>query len=86
VTVQGLAEKMQAAAKAGDANATEWLTDLKTIAEDGNAEQSQANALLQAIHAFITNIAHARGDTAVGLAQSLIGSMFRLLRATSPAC
>jgi hypothetical protein len=63
VTVQGLAEKMQAAAKAGDANAGEWLADLKRIAEDIHDEQSQAHTLLQAIHGFITNAAAAGGDT-----------------------
>jgi hypothetical protein len=61
-TVQGLAEKMQAAEKAGDGNATEWLADLKQIAEDISDEQTQANALLQAIHQFITNIARAQSD------------------------
>ena len=49
-TVKGLAEKMQAAEKAGDANAHEWLLDLKQIAMDVNDEQTQANLLLQAIH------------------------------------
>jgi hypothetical protein len=61
-TVQGLAEKMQAAEKAGNGNATEWLADLKQIAEDISSEQTQANALLQAIHGFIGNIAQAQGD------------------------
>jgi hypothetical protein len=64
VTVQGLAEKMQAAAKAGDANASEWLGDLKKVAEDIHDEQTQANALLQAIHGFITNLAQAQGSGA----------------------
>ena len=41
-TVQGLAEKMQAAEKAGDANATEWLGDLKQVAQDIDDEQTQA--------------------------------------------
>jgi hypothetical protein len=66
VTVQGLAEKMQAAAKAGDANAGEWLADLKRIAEDIHDEQSQAHTLLQAIHGFITGVAQAGGDTPSG--------------------
>jgi uncharacterized protein YoxC len=61
-TVQGLAEKMQAADKAGDSNATEWLADLKQIAEDIGAEQTQANALLQAIHGFISNVAQTQAD------------------------
>jgi hypothetical protein len=56
-TVQGLAEKMQAAEKGGDSNATDWLADLKQIAQDISDEQSQANSLLQAIHAFVSNAA-----------------------------
>ena len=58
-TVQGLAEKLQAAAKAGDANATEWLGDLKLVAQDIGDEQTQATVLLQAIHGFITTAAKA---------------------------
>jgi hypothetical protein len=58
-SVQALAEKMQAAAKAGDANATEWIDDLKLIAQDISDEQTQANALLGAIHGFIKNAADA---------------------------
>jgi hypothetical protein len=61
-TVQGLAEKMQAAEKAGVGNATAWLADLKQIAVDISDEQTQANALLQAIHGFISNIAQAQTD------------------------
>ena len=61
-TVQGLAEKLQAAAKAGDANATEWLGDLKVVAQDIGDEQTQATVLLQAIHGFITNVAKAATD------------------------
>jgi hypothetical protein len=56
-TVQDLAEKMQAAEKTGDTNAKEWLLDLKQIAMDVRDEQTQANFLLQAIHAFITETA-----------------------------
>jgi alanyl-tRNA synthetase len=56
-TVQSLAEKMQAAEKAGDSNATEWLSDLKQVAQDISDEQSQANTLLQAIHSFVGNAA-----------------------------
>jgi len=61
-TVQALAEKMQAAEKAGDGNATTWLADLKQIASDISSEQTQANTLLQAIHGFITNIAQAQDN------------------------
>jgi predicted nucleic acid-binding Zn-ribbon protein len=61
-TVQGLAEKMQAAEKAGDANATEWLTDLKQIVQDISDEQTQAKVLLLAIHSFIKNAATEPAD------------------------
>ena len=33
-TVQALAQKLQAAEQAGDKNATEWLGDLKQVAQD----------------------------------------------------
>ena len=56
-TVKGLADKMQAAQAAGDANAAAWLEDLKLIAKDIDDEQGQAQALLVAIHGFITNAA-----------------------------
>ncbi|HXR12609.1 MAG TPA: hypothetical protein VN770_09955, partial [Gaiellaceae bacterium] len=40
-TVESLAAKMKAAQKAGDANATEWLGDLKQVAQDVDDEQAQ---------------------------------------------
>lgn len=58
-TVQGLAGKMQAAEKAGDANATEWLADLKRVAQDIDDEQAQVKKLLLAIHEFVGNVAQA---------------------------
>jgi hypothetical protein len=56
-TVQSLAAKMQAAEKAGDTNATEWLGDLKQVAQDIDDEQTQVKALLLAIHGFIGGVA-----------------------------
>ena len=56
-TVQSLAVKLQAAEKAGDANATEWLADLKQVAQDIDDEQAQTKALLLAIHDFISSSA-----------------------------
>ncbi len=53
-SVQTLAEKLQSAAQAGDTNAREWLLDLKQIALDIKDEQMQANALLQAIHQYVS--------------------------------
>jgi hypothetical protein len=61
-TVQELVTKMQAAEKAGDANATEWLGDMKLIVQDISDEQTQAKVLLLAIHGFIRNIASAQAD------------------------
>jgi small-conductance mechanosensitive channel len=58
-TVQGLAEKLQAAAKSGDASATEWLADLKQVAQDIDDEQTQAKVLLLAVHGLLSNVAHA---------------------------
>jgi hypothetical protein len=58
-TVKGLAEKLQAAAASGDANATEWLADLKQIAQDIDDEQTQAKVLLLAVHGLIKNTAQA---------------------------
>ncbi len=58
-TVQGLVEKMQAAEKAGDANATAWLGDMKLIVQDISDEQTQAKVLLLAIHGFIKEAAAA---------------------------
>ena len=54
-SVQELAGKLQAASQSGDANAKEWLLDLKQIALDVKDEQVQCNMLLQAIHGFVDN-------------------------------
>jgi hypothetical protein len=55
-TVHGLAAKMQAAEKAGDANASEWLADLKQVAQDIDDEQVQVQKLLLAIHGFVGSL------------------------------
>lgn len=64
--VETLAVKMQAAQKAGDANATEWLRDLKQVAHDIDDEQAQVKTLLLAVHDFIGGVAqaHASAETA----------------------
>ena len=59
-TVQALVVKMQAAEKAGDANATEWLGDLKLIVQDISDEQTQAKVVLLAVHGFIESLADAQ--------------------------
>lgn len=58
-TVQELAAKMQAAEKAGDTNATEWLGDLKRVAQDIDDEQTQVKKLLLAVHDFVGAAAQA---------------------------
>lgn len=58
-TVQELATKMQAAEKAGDTNATEWLADLKRVAADIDDEQTQVKKLLLAVHDFVGAAAQA---------------------------
>jgi hypothetical protein len=63
-TVAGLVEKMQAAAKDGDANATAWLGDMQLIVQDISDEQAQAKSLLLALHAFIKNAADAQPPAA----------------------
>jgi len=56
-TVQGLVQKMQAAEQAGDANAKEWLDDMRQVVQDITDEQTQAKVLLLAIHSFIKDAA-----------------------------
>jgi hypothetical protein len=58
--VKSLATKLQAAQKAGDANAGEWLGDLENIAKEIDDEQSQTKTLLLAVHGFITDAAKAQ--------------------------
>ncbi|HLI02183.1 MAG TPA: hypothetical protein VKV06_15450 [Acidimicrobiales bacterium] len=53
--IQTFAAKLQAAANAGDANAREWLLDLKSIALQVQQEQLQTQAVLQALHDFTVN-------------------------------
>jgi hypothetical protein len=59
-TVQDLATKLQAAEKAGDKNATEWLGDLKRVAQDIDDEQTQVKKLLLAVHEFVGEVAQAQ--------------------------
>lgn len=59
-TAQELAAKMQTAEKAGDTNATEWLGDLKRVAQDIDDEQTQVKKLLLAVHDFVGGVAQAQ--------------------------
>jgi hypothetical protein len=53
--IQGFAGKLQAAGDSGDAQAKEWILDLKGIALQIQQEQLQVQALLQALHGFAVN-------------------------------
>jgi hypothetical protein len=53
--IQALAGKLQAAAAAGDANAREWVLDLKEIALGVQQEEGQTQLLLQSIHSMVDN-------------------------------
>ena len=53
--LQGLAAKLQTAVAAGNADAREWLLDLREIALSFQGQQQQATLLLQAIHAMLQN-------------------------------
>lgn len=53
--IQTLAGKLQTAAAAGDANAREWLLDLKEITLGVQQEQGQVSLLLQSIHSMVDN-------------------------------
>ena len=50
-----LATKLQTASQGGDANAKDWLLDLKSVALQIQAEQLQTQSLLQALHDFAVN-------------------------------
>jgi len=50
--INAFAQKLQQAAAAGDANAQQWLGDLRSIATEVQDEQSQVQNLLQAMHGF----------------------------------
>ena len=53
--LQALAGKLQTAAAAGNADAREWLLDLRELALGFQGQQQQAALLLQAIHAMLQN-------------------------------
>lgn len=53
--IQTLANKLQAAAAAGDLNAREWMLDLKEVTLGVQQEESQVSLLLQNIHSMVDN-------------------------------
>ena len=54
-SLQALAGKLQTAAAAGNADAREWLLDLRELALGFQGQQQQAALLLQAIHTMLQN-------------------------------
>jgi hypothetical protein len=50
--IEAMSQKLQPAASAGDANAREWLLDLKSIALQVQQDHLQMQALMQAMHDF----------------------------------
>jgi hypothetical protein len=54
-SIQALAEKLNTAGDAGDANAKSWVLDLKSLALQIQQEQLQVQSLLQALHDFAVN-------------------------------
>lgn len=50
--LQALAQKLQAAAQAGNQDAREWFLDLKSVALAIQAEQNQVTNLLGALHNY----------------------------------
>jgi hypothetical protein len=53
--IQDFATKLQTAGSAGDAQAKDWVLDLKGIALQIQQEQLQMQALLMALHDFVGN-------------------------------
>jgi len=51
--IDAMAQKLKAAADAGDANAREWLLDLKSIALSLQQDHLQMQSLMQAMHDFV---------------------------------
>jgi hypothetical protein len=60
--LQTLAGKLQTAAAAGDANAREWMLDLKEIALGIQQEEGQVSLLLQSIHSMVDNHVQSTGQ------------------------
>ena len=54
-SIQDFATKLQTAGDAGDAQAKEWVLDLKGVALQIQQEQLQVQALLVALHDFVGN-------------------------------
>lgn len=81
--VQSFAQKLQTAAGAGDANAKDWLLDLKSIALQIQQDQLQMQSLMQAIHDF--TISHLSDPAAASVAQPPAGFVPQQAYAPQPA-
>ena len=55
-SIQDFATKLQTAGDGGDAQAREWVLDLKGVALQIQQEQLQVQALLVALHDFVGNM------------------------------
>jgi hypothetical protein len=55
-SIQSLAQKLQAAAAAGDQQAREWLLDLKGAALEFQQEQNQVNLLHQSVRNYAADM------------------------------
>jgi hypothetical protein len=60
--IQTLAGKLQTAAAAGDANAREWMLDLREITLGVQQEEGQVSLLLQSIHSMVDNHVQSTGQ------------------------
>jgi hypothetical protein len=81
--IAAFAQKLQTAASAGDANAKEWLLDLKSIALQVQQDQLQTQSLMQAMHDF--TIDHLAQPAAAPLAQPPAGFVPQQAYAPQPA-
>lgn len=81
--VQAFAQKLQSAAGAGDANAKDWLLDLKSIALQIQQDQLQMQSLMQAMHDF--TISHLSDPVAAPVAQPPAGFVPQQAYAPQPA-
>ncbi len=69
--LKDLAAKLQTEQAAGNANAREWLLDLREVALAVQQQQQQMAGLLQAIHGFVANQSQAYAQP--GYAQPAFG-------------
>lgn len=74
--LQTLGNKLQAAANGGDAQAREWLLDLKEVALSFQGEQQQVTALLQGLHAGMSSASQQEAPAAAPAPAAPAGGFF----------